>query len=645
MLNRCLCSGALAPFIFCLLSYKNFWNSNRSLDNPHIADKLKIVDTETNWMCERPQGGIVLGRVGKYIKPYTAGVIIAALMKAGGSLVDLALPYITSIIIDDGVANGNLPIVVKYGIIMLVISICGALLTLRAHRNAVRISQDFAKDVRNGMFEHIQSYSLKELEGISTSSLITRITNDVQQVQQLLMMTMRMFMRTPVLALGGSIMAFVLDPKLSLILLVLLPFLYLVMQFTLKKTKPIYKQLQLSLDRLTTVVRENLTGVKVIKAFGRQEYEKERFYQRSRDVKEAELGAGMVLAVVNPMITLLMNMAVIAVVWFGGLRVNAGGMQTGKILAYLNYLTMILNSFTNISKIFSMCTRASASGARINQVFDTFSDIRTPDSPQPLLTDQAEDAISFENVSFTYPGDTHPSLENVSFHIEKGRTLAIIGPTGCGKSTLVNLLIRFYDPDQGKILVGGTDVKEADLDQLRTKVAVVLQKTMLFSGTIAENIRWGNPNASIEQIQEACSIAQMDSYISQLPEQYDTQLSQGAVNLSGGQKQRISIARGVIKVKQGDILVMDDSSSALDFTTDLKLRQAVKSRLQGRTLVIIAQRISTVMNADRILVMNKGKVVGFGSHSQLLESCPIYQEIYRSQMGVSQEQGGAVVNG
>lgn len=583
-----------------------------------------------------------MGHVGKYIKPYVFGIVIAASMKALGSVVDLALPYITSIIIDDGVANGNLPVVVKYGIIMLIISICGAAATLRAHRNAVRISQDFAKDIRNGMFEHIQTYSMKELDEISTPSLITRITNDVQQVQQLIMMTMRMFMRTPVLAIGGSVMAFVLDPKLSLILLVLLPFLYLVIQYTLRKTKPIYKRLQLNLDRLTMVVRENLTGVKVIKSFGRQEYEKERFYQRSRDVKETELGAGMVLAVVNPLITLLMNTAVIAVVWFGGIRVNAGGMQTGQILAYLNYLTMILNSFTNISKIFSMCTRASASGARINQVFDSVSEIRTPDAPLPIHMEQAEKAISFENVSFTYPGDTHQSLKDVSFYIEKGRTLAIIGPTGCGKSTLINLLVRFYDPDNGQIRVGGVDIRQTDLNELRTKVSVVLQKTMLFSDTIAENIRWGKPGASLEEIQSACSIAQMDEYISQLPKQYDTQLSQGAVNLSGGQKQRISIARGV--VKQGDILVMDDSSSALDFTTDLKLRQAVKTRLTNCTMVIIAQRISTVMNADRILVMDKGRVVGFGNHSQLLENCSIYQEIYQSQMGEGQTVGG-VVNG
>lgn len=576
------------------------------------------------------------GRVGKYIQPYLFGIIIAAAMKITGSLVDLALPYITSIIIDDGVANGNSEIIMKYGFLMLLISLCGAAITLRAHRNAVRISQDFARDIRDGMFAHIQTYSLGELEKISTSSLITRITNDVQQVQQLIMMTMRMFVRTPVLALGGSLMAFILDPKLSLILLVLLPFLYLVMNYTLKKTKPIYKRLQVNLDRLTVVVRENLTGVKVIKAFGRQEYEKERFRQRSKDVMDSELGAGMVLSFVNPLLTLLMNLAVIAVVWFGGLRVNAGGMQTGQILAYLNYLTMILNSFTNISRIFSMCTRAGASGNRINEVFDTVSTIKSPDSPAALDSD-SETALSFENVTFTYPGDQFPSLQDVSFHIEKGKTLAIIGPTGCGKSTIVNLMTRFYDPDSGNVIVEGQNVKDVELEKLRRAISVVLQKTMLFSGSVSDNIRWGKPEATQEEIVKATEIAQMHDYISQLPEQYNTHLSQGAVNLSGGQKQRISIARAV--VKDADILVMDDSSSALDFATDLRLRQAVKSELHGCTTVIIAQRISTVMNADRILVLDKGKVVGFGNHEELLQSCGIYQEIYDSQMG------GAVVNG
>ena len=576
------------------------------------------------------------GRVGKYIQPYLFGIIIAAAMKITGSLVDLALPYITSIIIDDGVANGNSEIIMKYGLLMLVISLCGAAITLRAHRNAVRISQDFARDIRDGMFAHIQTYSLGELEKISTSSLITRITNDVQQVQQLIMMTMRMFVRTPVLALGGSLMAFILDPKLSLILLVLLPFLYLVMNYTLKKTKPIYKRLQVNLDRLTVVVRENLTGVKVIKAFGRQEYEKERFRQRSKDVMDSELGAGMVLSFVNPLLTLLMNLAVIAVVWFGGLRVNAGGMQTGQILAYLNYLTMILNSFTNISRIFSMCTRAGASGNRINEVFDTVSTIKSPDFPADLDPD-SETALSFENVTFTYPGDQFPSLQDVSFHIEKGKTLAIIGPTGCGKSTIVNLMTRFYDPDSGNVIVEGQNVKDVELEKLRRAISVVLQKTMLFSGSVSDNIRWGKPEATQEEIVKATEIAQMHDYISQLPEQYNTHLSQGAVNLSGGQKQRISIARAV--VKDADILVMDDSSSALDFATDLRLRQAVKSELHGCTTVIIAQRISTVMNADRILVLDKGKVVGFGNHEELLQSCGIYQEIYDSQMG------GAVVNG
>lgn len=575
------------------------------------------------------------GQVGKYIKPYLFSIVIAALMKVTGSLVDLALPYITSIIIDDGVANGNRQVIMNYGLLMLLLSLFGAVITLRAHRNASRISQDFARDIRDGMFAHIQSYSLGELEKISTSSLITRITNDVQQVQQLIMMTMRMFVRTPVLALGGSVMAFILDPKLSLILLVLLPFLYAVMSYTLKKTKPIYKRLQINLDRLTVVVRENLTGVKVIKAFGRQEYEKQRFEQRSRDVMEAELGAGMVLSVVNPLITLLMNLAVIAVVWFGGLRVESGGMQTGQILAYLNYLTMILNSFTNISRIFSMCTRAGASGSRINEVFDTVSDIRTPDVPAEMNPEN-EIALAFDHVSFTYPNDPFPSLQDVSFHIEKGKTLAIIGPTGCGKSTIVNLLLRFYDPDTGEVTVQGNDVKTLDLNKLRSVISVVLQKTMLFSGSITDNIRWGKQGASQKEIVAATRIAQMHDYVSQLPEQYNTQLSQGAVNLSGGQKQRISISRAV--VKDADILIMDDSSSALDFATDLRLRQAIKTEMGSRTVVIIAQRINAVMNADRILVMDKGRVVGFGSHDELLKNCSIYQEIHASQMG------GAVVN-
>ena len=576
------------------------------------------------------------GRVGQYISPYLIGIIVAASMKITGSLVDLALPYITSIIIDDGVANGDSEIIMKYGFLMLLISLTGAIITLRAHRNAVRISQDFARDIRDGMFAHIQTFSLGELEKISTSSLITRMTNDVQQVQQLIMMTMRMFVRTPVLAFGGLTMAFILDPQLSLVLVVLLPFLYLVMNYTLKKTKPIYKKLQINLDRLTVVVRENLTGVKVIKAFGRQEYEKKRFEQRSKDVMDSELGAGMVLSFINPLLTLLMNLAVIAVVWFGGIRVNAGGMQTGQILAYLNYLTMILNSFTNISRIFSMCTRAGASGSRINEVFDTVSTIQDPEKPEELNKD-SEIALAFENVDFTYPGDQFPSLQNVSFHIEKGKTLAIIGPTGCGKSTIVNLMTRFYDPDQGTVIVQGKDVRTVNLKKLRNAISVVLQKTMLFSGSITENIHWGKPDASQEEIEKATEIAQMHDYVSSLPEKYNTHLSQGAVNLSGGQKQRISIARAVIK--EADILVMDDSSSALDFATDLRLRQAIKNEMSDRTIVIIAQRISTVMNADRILVLNKGKVVGFGSHDELLAGCDIYQEIYESQIG------GGVING
>jgi len=576
------------------------------------------------------------GRVGQYIRPYLIGIIISALMKITGSLVDLALPYITSIIIDDGVANGNSEIIMKYGALMLLISLCGAGITLRAHRNAVRISQDFARDIRGGMFAHIQSFSLGELEKISTSSLITRITNDVQQVQQLIMMTMRMFVRTPVLAFGGLTMAFILDPQLSMVLVVLLPFLYLVMNYTLKKTKPIYKKLQINLDRLTVVVRENLTGVKVIKAFGRQEYEKERFKQRSKDVMESELGAGMVLSFINPLLTLLMNLAVIAVVWFGGIRVNAGGMQTGQILAYLNYITMILNSFTNISRIFSMCTRAGASGNRINEVFDTVSTIQNPEKAEKL-DKNSEIALAFEHVDFTYPGDQYPSLQDVSFHIEKGKTLAIIGPTGCGKSTIVNLMTRFYDPDKGVVSVQGKDVRTVGLKELRLAISVVLQKTMLFSGSITENIRWGKPDATLEEIEKATETAQMHDYVSSLPEKYNTHLSQGAVNLSGGQKQRISIARAVIK--EADILVMDDSSSALDFATDLRLRQAIKNDMSDRTIVIIAQRISTVMNADRILVLNKGKVVGFGSHDELLQSCDIYQEIYESQIGGGENNG------
>ncbi len=567
--------------------------------------------------------------VGDYIRPFVPAVVFAALLKITGTIADLSLPYFTSLIIDEGVARADLPAVMRYGILMLIISVAGMCVTLWGHHNAAQISQNFARELRDGMFAHIQSFSLKELEQISSSSLIIRITNDVHHVQHLLLMTMRMFVRTPVLAIGGSVMAFLLDAKLSAILLLLLPFLWVVMQYTMKKTKPIYKRLQTNLDRLTVVLQENLTGVRVIKAFGRSDYERERFRKQSEVVRDTELSAGLVLAAVNPIITLLMNLAVVAVVWFGGLRVQVGGMQTGQILAYINYLTMIMNSFMNISKIFSMYTRSAASTARINQVLQTETGIKDPAS----VTKQQPDApvVSFEQVTFTYPGDQTPSLQDITFSVQKGQTLAIIGPTGCGKSTLVNLLLRFYDPDSGTVKLNGASLRELPVQTVRQTVSAVLQKAVLFSGTIEENLRWSKADASEEELQKSADVAQISGFIATLPERYKTELTQGGSNLSGGQKQRISIARAVLK--PADVLVLDDSSSALDFATDLKLRQALRTSLKEKTVLLIAQRISSVMQADKILVMDKGRVAGFGTHAQLMESCPLYQEIYHSQIG------------
>ncbi|WP_132012593.1 ABC transporter ATP-binding protein [Hydrogenispora ethanolica] len=566
----------------------------------------------------------------KYIPKYWKLFCLAVACLTVEAICDLLQPTIMARIIDHGVATRRLDSVLRLGGLMLTVTALGAAAAVGRNILSSRVSQRFGTELRSDLFRQIQSLSLENLNRFETGSLVTRLTNDVTQVQNLVNGLMRIFVKAPLVCVGSIAMATLLNPHLALIFIVVVPVIGSLMFLNVRIGYPFFRKVQRMIDGLNSVIREYLSGVRVVKAFNRFEYETERFDRANRELAGVTTAATRVMAFFTPGITLTVNLGIIAVLWLGGLRVSGGQMPVGQVMAFVNYLIQILGSLMTISFVFNMLVRARASGERIGAVMAERNTMAVPE--RPLRPTEGGGRVEFDRVAFAYHRDGgEPVLREISFGAAPGETVGIIGSTGSGKSSLVGLIPRFYDVTAGAVRVDGVDVREMAPEQLRERIAMVPQQNVLFSGTILENIRWGKPDASAAEVEAAARAAQAHEFIAAMPEGYQTVLGQGGINLSGGQKQRIAIARAL--VKRPSLLILDDSTSAVDMATEARIRAAMKQYVRGMTCFLISQRIVSVMSADRIIVLDNGVVAGMGSHEQLLESCPVYQDIYRSQLG------------
>lgn len=565
----------------------------------------------------------------KYIKKYWKLFLTAIGFLSIEAISDLLQPTIMAKIIDVGVANRDMKYVLHMAMIMLMVTILGAIGAITRNIVSSKVSQRFGTELRGDLFRKIQTLSLDNLNQFEGASLITRLTNDVTQVQNFAHRMMRIFVKAPILCVGGLIMATILSIRMAIVLAVVVPMVGILIFFNMQIGYPYYKKVQKSLDRVNSVMREYLEGVRVVKAFNRFGFESKRFEKSNQDYTFISAKALRLTAIFSPAITLVVNFGILAVLWFGGISVNNGNLEVGKIMAFINYMTQILFSLMMISMVFNMFVRARASAERIGEVFMQENDMIQL-STRPLA--DAKGRIDFENVCFTYKGYSgEPVLKNINLTFFPGQTVGIIGSTGSGKSSLVSLIPRFHDATSGVVKVDGIDVREIDQKELRDIIAIVTQKTTLFTGTILDNIRWGHQNATLEEAQHVANVAQAHEFISSMPDSYNSTLGQGGVNLSGGQKQRISIARALIK--RPKILILDDSTSALDVTTETKIRKDLREYSTNLSCIIIGQRITSVMGADNIIVLEDGEIVGEGTHDKLIKECDVYKDIYRSQIG------------
>lgn len=568
----------------------------------------------------------------KYIHKYWRPFTIAVLFLTFEAICDLLQPTIMSKIIDVGVAGNDLNYVLRMGGLMLFITLLGALAASTRNILATKVSQRFGAELRFDLFRKVQHLSFENIDKFDKASLVTRLTNDVSQVQIFVNGLMRIFVKAPLLCIGGLIMATRLDAHLAIVLAVIVPIVALLIILNMRIGFPRFIGVQKALDRVNGAMREYLSGVRVVKAFNRFGFEVNKFNEVNEAFQMRSIRAMRVMVIFGPAIALALNFGIVAVLWFGGLRVDAGELQVGVIIAFINYMTQILFSLMMISMVFNMLVRARASAGRINEVFA--EENRMTWNKQERLEEYAltSGRIDFEHVTFSYEGRVgEPILKDITFTCLPGETVGIIGSTGSGKSSLVGLIPRFYDVTSGTIKVDGIDVRELDPLKLRERIAVVPQKTTLFTGTILDNLRLGKENASMKEMTRAAHMAEADAFISSFPEGYMTKLGQGGVNLSGGQKQRISIARALIREPQ--ILILDDCTSAVDVATESKIKESLKQYAKGLTTLLIAQRITSIMDADKIVVLDQGEIVGIGKHEYLMQSCTVYQEIYQSQMG------------
>lgn len=543
------------------------------------------------------------------------------------SMSDLFLPTLMGDIIDKGVVIGDIPYIWRIGGFMLLVSLLGATASIIASYYSSKAAMGMGRDIRQKVFNHVGKFSLQEFDEVGTASLITRTTNDITQVQQVVIMMLRMVISAPIMLVGGIIMAVSKDAKLTLVIVAAMPVLIGTILLILKKGVPLFQLVQQRLDRLNLVLRENLTGIRVIRAFNREGEEKVRLKKANRDLTDVSIQVNKIMAFLMPVMMLVMNLTVVGIIWFGGIRIDNGAMQIGDLMAFIQYVMQIMFALVMASMMFVMIPRAAVSAKRINEVLEmkpAFLDEGTQKA------DREKGTLEFEHVTFSYPGAEKPALSDISFTAKPGEITAIIGGTGSGKSTLVNLIPRFYDISSGEIRVNGVDIRKASQDEVRSKIGFVPQKSILFTGTIADNILFGKQDATHDEIEHAARTAQAEEFINKMKDGYKAEIEQGGSNLSGGQKQRLSIARALIR--KPDIYIFDDSFSALDFKTDAKLRTALKDETKDATVLLVAQRVSTVVEADRIIVLDEGQIVGMGTHQELLDTNEIYREIALSQL-------------
>ncbi|MFM9328942.1 ABC transporter ATP-binding protein [Paenibacillus mesotrionivorans] len=564
----------------------------------------------------------------KYIKPYWKAALLGPLLMVLEVSMDLLQPKLMAQIVDQGVLAGSLDEIRRTGLMMLVTSLigmiggvgCGIFSTIAAMR--------FGADLREAVFNKVQRFSFRNLEKMHTASLITRLTNDVSQVQLFVQMLLRMMVRSPFLAVGSLILAFTISWKLAMILVVVVPVLFTVVAVITRKGFPLFAKVQKRLDRMNTVLQENLAGIRVVKAFVRSDYETKRFTEANDDYMAVALRANVMMATLSPVMFLLLNGTIVTVLWLGGNLFWDNTLPIGDLAAFINYVTQLLSSLLMVGMMLANISRATASSERIVEVLETEPEIKNPD--RVLAERIRKGRIEFEGVGFAYDGGERV-LRDINFTVQPGETLAILGATGSGKSTLVSLIPRLYEAGEGRVLIDGTDVRDYPLEGLRGSIGMVLQEAVLFSGTIRENIAFGMPDATLEEVEAAAQAAQAHEFITGLPQGYETVLGQRGVNLSGGQKQRISISRALLM--KPAVLIFDDSTSAVDLGTESRIQKALRERMKETTSLIIAQRISSVMEADRILVLEDGTVAASGNHRELMAHSPVYRDIYRSQLG------------
>ncbi|WP_026478463.1 ABC transporter ATP-binding protein [Alkaliphilus transvaalensis] len=564
----------------------------------------------------------------KYLKPYALVIVAVLVLVFLQSIGDLYLPTLMADIVNNGMLVGNTGYIWRVGSMMLLVAAGGVVAAVTASYLGSRIAMAYGRDLRSRVFSKVEDFSLHEFDKIGTASLITRTTNDITQIQNVVMMMLRMMIMAPMMGIGGMIMAISKDRELAMILAVSLPVLAIGIGIVARHILPIFKSIQKKVDQLNLVARENLTGIRVVRAFNRIDKEAKRFDEANADLTSTAIKANKIMATLMPMMMIIMNLTSVAIIWFGSKRIDMGSLQVGDMMAFLQYAMQIMMSLIMMSMMFSFLPRAQASATRINEILDVEAEIVDPEKEK--LQESTRGMLAFKNVTFSYPGAEKPVLNNVSFTTKPGEVTAIIGGTGSGKSTLINLIPRFYDIQSGAIEIDGVDVREMKQEALRSKIGFVPQKAYLFSGSIAENIRFGKEDASEEEIKKAAEIAQATEFINGMKEGYDYTIAQGGTNVSGGQRQRLAIARAL--VRRPEIYIFDDSFSALDVKTDVRLRTALKKETLESSVLIVAQRVTTVMDADRIIVLDEGKIVGLGKHRELLDSCQVYREIVASQL-------------